>query len=161
MSDASDAIGSMAIEYARLISEINDTEHSLALKKRDCDALNHSISSFEYEHVDAVVLEMTDHGFSQAMNRFERAIMMRPSAYDDVYNEPVHSSILSPSGFKSYIITILASSFQNGNFQPENKSEGLQYRYNININRWKDCGPLEFVAIVKKNKLITGFFNWN
>jgi len=161
MSDSFEALSSMAMEHARLTSSINDMEHNLALLKRDCGSIRQTVDEFEHELKDAIVLGITDHAFTQLMSRFEKSIMMDPVAYDDVYNEPVHSSILSPSGFRSFIITILANAFHNGQYEIEDRKEGLQYKYIIEINKWKPHGVLEFVAIVKKNKLITGFFNWS
>ena len=159
-------IESVALDYAKAASDLNDIEHDAANLKRvkaDCErvVLENAENSSDW---DAIALYITDHGFTQIIERFEHAIREDYEAYNDIYNRDVKKSIITPSNFKSFILTAIAKAFSEKSYTfEEGRGSGMseQYRYNFKLKRWSnDKQSLEFVVIVKVNKIITGYFNW-
>ena len=150
----------LAYDYAKALASINDLEHEVARLSRERSDIEGYVRDSSDNGWDAIALFITDHGFTQIMERFEKAIRMDCEAYDKLYNQNVSQSIITPSNFKSFIITILAQAYKNEdyNYEPQ---KGGQYRYSIEINSLSnDYNILEFIAIVRDNKVVTGYFNW-
>ena len=155
-----ESLKDLAFDYAKALSSINDLEHEIARLSRNKSDIEDAVQSSGEDTSGGIALFITDHGFTQIVERFEKAIRMDCDAYDKLYNKNVSESILTPSNFKAFIITILAQAYNDNNYGYESHKGG-QYRYNIEISSLSNENTtLEFISIVKDNKVITGYFNW-
>lgn len=149
-------------KYAATRSKINELDHEVSKLHGEASDCETQIQYSDCEHKGAVALYLTDHGFSRVIQRFEEAVWSDIGTYNDVYKRPAATSILTPSNFKSFVINTLSKAYiEDGYVYETHHQTGPQYRYTIRMSNLSDNGKdLEFTAIVKENKLITGFFRW-
>jgi hypothetical protein len=150
------------IKYAETLSELTTMEAQIHNKKRIVEELRKDLVDQE-KGDDSFGIEFTAHAFRQVSERLEFLAMENPVIYNDVFKKEMPSdSLLLPSNLKSFVITLLADARKKNNFTEEESknSNGIEYRYTINMNKWSDDKLLQFVAIVENNHIKTGFFNW-
>lgn len=152
------------VEYASQLSELVTLESAIYNKRRLVEELKQELKSDENNK--SCGLEFTGHAFKQISERLEEISMENSIIYREVFKSSSPSDcLLMPSNLKSFIITILSDANKNGQYKEEesrsNKnSDGTEYRYTINMNKWSGDKALQFIAIVENNYIKTGFFNW-
>lgn len=147
------------IKYAESLSELTSMESGIHNKRRFViDTRNKLIS----DDGDASFgIEFTAHAFKQIAERLEELALSDGIIYSDVFKSDPSESLMSPSNLKSFVITLLADARKKNNFKEDtSKSNGIEYRYTINISKWSNEKTLQFIAIVENNNIKTGFFNW-
>ena len=152
------------VEFAEALSELTTLENRIHNKRRLVEELRQELRSEKCDGSFGV--EFTGHAFKQISERLEEVAMESPKAYQDVFqDDSPQDSLFLPSNLKSFIITLLSSANKKGFFKKEDSksskgTEGVEYRYTININKWSDKKLLQFIAIVEDNYIKTGFFTW-
>ena len=152
------------IDFAETLSELTTLEIRIHNKRRLVENLKQELKSNKCDGSFGV--EFTGHAFKQISERLEGLSMESPVIYKDVFKEDSpQDSLLLPSNLKSFIITLLSNANKKGDFKSEesksNKNtNGVEYRYTINMNKWSGEKILQFIAIVEDNYIKTGFFNW-
>lgn len=149
------------VEYAEALSDLVSLETNIHNKRRLVSELKLELNSKDNDGSFGV--EFTAHAFKQISERLEELALEYPVIYQDVFKESPSESILLPSNLKTFVITLLADARKKNNFRKEeskNTTEGFEFRYIINMNKWSNEKTLQFIAIVEGNFIKTGFFNW-
>lgn len=149
------------LQFAELISDINDAEVELYNKKRLIDDLKKNLTSQESD--GSYAIDVTAHAFKQISERIEALARENNTIYMDVLQPECPSkSLLIPSNLKSFLYTTLAVAHKDGHLSKEKSKNGsgYEYHYQIDITKWSGEKTLEFVAICENNIIKTGYFNW-
>jgi len=154
----------MYVEFAETLNELINLENKIYNKRRLVEELRKEL--IEKNNNGSFGIEFTGHAFKQISERLEEIAMENPVIYKDVFkNDSSSDSLLLPSNLKSFVITLLSDANKKGQFiQEESKSNrntnGVQYKYTINMKKWSNEKTLQFIVIVEDNYIKTGFFNW-
>jgi len=152
------------VEFAEALSELTTLENNIHNKRRFVEDIKKELKSDESDK--SIGLEFTGHAFLQISERLEEIALRYSTIYNDVFRvDSPSESLLVPSNMKSFIITLLSNAHKKEQFKEEqsrsNKNtNGVEFRYTININKWSDDKSLQFIAVVEDNYIKTGFFNW-
>jgi hypothetical protein len=148
------------LEFAELLSELNGTELKLRNMKRLIEELKSELS--QDGNNGSYGIELSAHAFKQISERLEILALENVNIYKDVFKESRAECLLLPSNLKSFIITLLANAHKKKNYitDKSKNSNGLEYRYTIDIKSWSNEKTLQLVCIVENNYIKTGFFNF-
>jgi hypothetical protein len=149
------------LEFAEMLSELSTTELKIRNMKRVVEELKDELSQDKND--GSYGLELSGHAFKQLSERLEILALENVAIYRDVFKDSTTSSLMLPSNLKSFIITLIANARKKGDFtkdKSKNSSDGVEYRYTIDIKSWSNEKTLQLVCIVENNYIKTGFFNF-
>jgi len=148
------------LEFAEMLSETTTLELKLRNLKRVTEELKEELS--QEKNDGSFGVELSGHAFKQISERLEILALENSDINKDVFKESKVEWLLLPSNLKSFIITLLANARKRGDYKAEKSknSEGLEYRYTIEIKGWSNEKILQLICIVENNYIKTGYFNF-
>lgn len=150
------------IELAESLSELIDLESKIYNRKRLFDKLKQDLLTRDDK--GSCGKEFSASGFRIISEGLEKKALESHIVYNDVFKEgDPTASLLNPSNLKSFVITLMADAHKKGNFKEKpskNDKNGVEFKYTIEMKKWKGEKNLRFEVIVENGFIKTGFFNW-
>ena len=148
------------LEYAEILSDLSTNELKIRNMKRILEELKIELSQ---EGSDGSYgIELSAHAFKQISERLEGLALENSIIYKDVFKDAKSECLILPSNLKPFIITLVADARKKQSFTKEKSknSDGVEFRYTIDLQKWSNEKILQLVCIVENNYIKTGFFNF-
>lgn len=147
------------IEYVKLLSDIDDEKKSVSKKHNNLQDIEDELNAVD--DTGMYPTKVTDHAMAQISDRIEALAYKSKNAYEDIFSKSHEESLLLPTNLKCFTLTMVGKALEDGTYKSvKSRSGGKEYRYNVNISKWKTKDKeLMFTIIVENNNVKTGYFN--
>ena len=149
------------IEFAQALNESIDLERRMIEKQRVMKRFKKEIS--KDSNGEGCGIEFTGSAYKLLSEGLESITKNSDIVKDDVFKDDPELSLLNASNLKSFIITVMADAHKKGNFEERpsrNNDKNVEYKYTIEMKKWRDEKNLKLEIIVENGFIKAGFFNW-